>query len=854
VRKLGIAALGIVLAAAVIVPPSGALPVASADTVKLTSTFEDGTLQGWGPRIGSETVTLAGTAGARSGTEGMLVANRTAAYQGASKDVLSEFSLGTSYTVTGYVKLTSGTANTNVTLSMQKTVGTTTTYENLATVSANANGWVKLEATYRLSSAADALSVYFESAGATISFYVDDFSIVEKSATPIEANITPLKTAFASYFPIGTAFTNDEMYGENANLMKKHFASVTPGNVLKWDATEPAEGNFNFTDSDAAVQFAVDNGMMVRGHTLVWHNQTPNWVFYDSNNQLVTKEVLYTRMKAHIDAVVGRYKGQIYAWDVANEVIDESQSDGMRRSLWYQIAGEEFIEKAFIYAHEADPDAKLFINDYNTHIPAKAQFLHDLVQRLKAKGVPIDGIGEQTHINLEYPTLSQIEDSIVKFSDLDVMQEITELDMSIYGNSSQSYTSLSAAQASQQAARYAALFEIFKRHSDEITNVTFWGQDDAHSWLRTYPVTRLDWPLLFDDNLQSKPAYWSLVNTLTVPSAPTNVTASAGNAQATLTWTASTGATSYTIKRATTSGGPYTNVATGVTSTSYTNTGLTNGTTYYYVISAVNANGESVNSTQVSAAPAGSTVTAPSAPTNVSAAAGDAQATLTWTASTGAASYNVKRATTSGGPYTNVATGVTSTSYTNTGLTNGTTYYYVVSAVNSAGESANSFQASVTPTAGSTGTSSLVLQYRAGNTNATDNAIQPFFNIKNTGTTAINLSDLTIRYYFTKEGTADMTSWVDYATIGGSNVNRTFGTLSATNADTYVELSFSSSAGVLQPGAQTGEIQLRMHKTDWSSFNEANDYSFDATKTSYTDWTKAALYQNGVKVWGVEPS
>ncbi|GMK38649.1 hypothetical protein PCCS19_17030 [Paenibacillus sp. CCS19] len=853
-RKIVITALGVVLTAAVAVPPGGSLPVASADTVKLTSTFEDGTLQGWGPRLGSESVTLAGTAGAHAGTQGMLVANRTATYHGASKDVLSQFVLGTSYTVRGWVKLTSGSANTNVTLSMQKTVGTTTTYENLATIQANASGWVKLEATYRLSSAADALSIYFESAGATISFYVDDFEIVEKSATPIEANITPLKTAFASYFPIGTAFTNDELFGESANLMKKHFASVTPGNVLKWDATEPTEGNFNFTGSDAAVQFAVDNGMKVRGHTLVWHSQTPDWVFYDSNNQLVTKEVLYARMKAHIDAVVGRYKGKIYAWDVANEVIDESQSNGMRRSLWYQIAGEEYLEKAFIYAHEADPNAKLFINDYNTHIPAKAQFLHDLVQRLKAKGVPIDGIGEQTHINLDYPTLSQIEDSIVKFSDLGVTQEITELDMSIYGNSSQSYTSLSAAQAAQQATRYAALFEVFKRHSDQITNVTFWGQDDAHSWLRTYPVTRLDWPLLFDDNLQSKPAYWSLVNALTVPAAPTSVTAAAGNAQATLTWTASTGAASYTIKRSTTSGGPYTNVATGVTATSYTNTGLTNGTTYYYVVSAVNANGESTNSTQVSATPAGSTVTVPSAPTYVSAAAGNAQATVTWTASSGATSYNVKRATTSGGTYTTVATGVTTTSYTNTGLTNGTTYYYVVSAVNSAGESANSVQTSVTPTAGSTGTSSLVLQYRASNTNATDNAIQPFFNIKNTGTTAVNLSDLKIRYYFTKEGTADMTSWVDYAQIGGSNVLRTFGTSSAANADTYVELSFSSSAGVLQPGAQTGDIQLRMHKSDWSTFNEANDYSFDATKTTFTDWTKVTLYQNGVKVWGVEPS
>ncbi|WP_127532590.1 glycoside hydrolase family 48 protein [Paenibacillus kobensis] len=184
----------------------------------------------------------------------------------------------------------------------------------------------------------------------------------------------------------------------------------------------------------------------------------------------------------------------------------------------------------------------------------------------------------------------------------------------------------------------------------------------------------------------------------TVPGAPATLAAAAGNAQATLTWAASSGAASYNVKRASTSGGPYTTVATGVTGTTYTNTGLTNGTTYYYVVSAVNAAGESVNSAQATATPQ-AVVTVPAAPTALTATAGSAQATLAWTASAGATSYNVKRATTTGGPYTTVATGVTGTTYTNTGLTNGTTYYYVVTAVNSAGESANSAQASATPQA-----------------------------------------------------------------------------------------------------------------------------------------------------------
>jgi fibronectin type 3 domain-containing protein len=190
----------------------------------------------------------------------------------------------------------------------------------------------------------------------------------------------------------------------------------------------------------------------------------------------------------------------------------------------------------------------------------------------------------------------------------------------------------------------------------------------------------------------------------TPPAAPTGLTASPGNGQVTLNWNASSGASSYNVKRSTTSGGPYTTIATGVTSTSFTNTGLTNGTTFFFVVSAVNSAGESGNSNQASATPQ---LSLPPAPTGLTAIPGNAQVSLSWNASSGATSYNVKRSTTSGGPYTTIATGVTSTSFTNTGLTNGTTFFFVVSAVNSAGESGNSNQASATPQA-STGSDIFV--------------------------------------------------------------------------------------------------------------------------------------------------
>ncbi|WP_181150797.1 glycoside hydrolase family 6 protein [Paenibacillus sp. PCH8] len=331
----------------------------------------------------------------------------------------------------------------------------------------------------------------------------------------------------------------------------------------------------------------------------------------------------------------------------------------------------------------------------------------------------------------------------------------------------------------------------------------------------------------------------------TAPSAPAAVTATAGNAQVNLTWTASAGATSYSVKRALSATGPFTTIAANVSGTTFNNAGLINGTTYYYVVTAKNAVGESVNSATALATPVAG-VTAPAAPTALTATAGNAQVSLTWTASAGATSYNVKRALTATGPFTTIAANVSGTSYTNTALTNGTTYHYVVSAVNAAGQSSNSAAASATPQSVVVPTSDLVLQYRAGDTNATDSQIKPYFNIKNVGNTAVNLSDLKLRYYFSKEGTAAMDSAIDYAQIGGANIQRTF-------TASYVELSFTTGAGSIQAGGQSGDIQLRMYKADWSNFDESNDYSYDPTKTSYQDWNKVTLYKGGNLVWGMEP-
>jgi len=340
---------------------------------------------------------------------------------------------------------------------------------------------------------------------------------------------TGLASRYLGCFPIGAAVDSGS-YTSHSALLQTHFNSIVAENEMKFTSLQPNEGSFTYSAADAIVNFAINNGMKVRGHTLVWHSQNPSWVFTNAS-----KAVLLDRMRAHITAVMTHFKGKVYAWDVVNEAImedgtyrDGNEADDTKKSRWYEIIGEEYIAEAFRAAHAADPDAKLFYNDYYDYIPAKQQGIHAMLQRLLEQGVPVHGVGMQCHLNIEpsadpanqgyYQDVQHLEDAIELYSSLGLEVQVTELDLSLYipGIMYTQDTYYTAATftnelKAKQAARYAEFFELFRKHRNVITGVTFWGIADDNTWLSEFSSGRDDFPLLFDVNHAPKPAYDSVM-------------------------------------------------------------------------------------------------------------------------------------------------------------------------------------------------------------------------------------------------------------------------------------------------------------------------------------------------------
>jgi endo-1,4-beta-xylanase len=327
-------------------------------------------------------------------------------------------------------------------------------------------------------------------------------------------SLTGLKDYYKDYFPIGVSVSPSSLSGSQSILILKHFNSLTAENVMKPALIHPEEYRYYWDNADKIINYAVANGMLMRGHTLCWHKQTPAWMFKDAEGKTVTKEVLLARLKDHISQVVTRYKGKVYAWDVVNEAIDDDDSNFLRETDWYKICGEEYIAKAFQWAHEADPDALLFYNDFNTEFPAKRDRIYRLLKQLLDAGVPVHGIGLQGHWNINNPTEKDLRDAIEKYSSPGIKIQVTELDVSVYSpNETDPVDNVfTAGREQEQADKYKMFFRVFRDYKSVITGVTFWNVSDKSSWLDNFPVRgRKNYPLLFDQNLKPKKAYFEVI-------------------------------------------------------------------------------------------------------------------------------------------------------------------------------------------------------------------------------------------------------------------------------------------------------------------------------------------------------
>ncbi len=340
-----------------------------------------------------------------------------------------------------------------------------------------------------------------------------------------------LKQAFDGQFLIGTAMDEAQILGEDSSsvkLIKKHFNSVVTENSMKCEEIHPQEDVFNFDIADKFVAFGEANNMFITGHTLIWHSQLAPWFFVDEDGADVSRGVLVERMRKHIQTIVGRYKGHIRGWDVVNEAIEGDGS--WRKTKFYSIIGEEYIKLAFQFAHEADPEAELYYNDYSMTSPAKRDAVVKLVKDLKEEGLRIDAIGMQGHCSLNKPTVDDFEESIKIYSAAGVKVMITELDVTTipnpfdmhgadvanrfeYSKEMDPYKEGLPEQVdSALQKKYLDLFMVFLKHQDKISRVTLWGLNDAQSWRNNWPIHgRTDYPLLFDRKNKAKPVVEAII-------------------------------------------------------------------------------------------------------------------------------------------------------------------------------------------------------------------------------------------------------------------------------------------------------------------------------------------------------
>lgn len=363
------------------------------------------------------------------------------------------------------------------------------------------------------------------------------------SAAFAAEDATPgLKEAARGVFHVGVALNPAQVRGEDAAaqaVVARHFNSITAENAMKWEKIHPAPGRYDFKEADEFVEYGAKHGLQTIGHTLIWHSQTPAWVFQTSDGKDVSREVLLQRLREHIATVVGRYRGKVQGWDVVNESVRDEDGALRTDKPWYRILGEDAVFAAFEAAHQADPDAELYYNDYSLENLPKRQGVLKLVQAVRVRGLRIDGVGNQDHVLLDWPEPSAVDRMIGDFSQAGFKMMITEFDITMLPRPDQYAgadiavvfknapeldpyrAGLPEAQQAVLARRYGELFAAFARHRGAVTRVTLWGVSDRGSWLNDWPIRgRADHPLLFDRDYRPKPALRAAIEAIESAKSP----------------------------------------------------------------------------------------------------------------------------------------------------------------------------------------------------------------------------------------------------------------------------------------------------------------------------------------------
>nr|WP_245987857.1 endo-1,4-beta-xylanase [Cohnella lupini] len=491
-----------------------------------TIDFEDQTAGGFLGRAGTETLTVTDEANhTNNGSYALKVEGRSNTWHGPALRVEKYVDQGFEYKISFWVKLVEP-ASSQLQLSTQ--VGQTTpSFNNLTqkTISTN-DGWVQFEGTYRYTNASsEYLTIYVESSNnATASFYIDDISFENTGSGPIgiQKDLTPIKEAYENDFLIGNAVSSADMAGTRLELLKMHHNVVTAENAMKPDQLYATDKTFSPGNADALVDKALAEGLQVHGHVLVWHQQSPTWLntITDSENNTIPlgRDDALANLKTHIETVMEHFGDKVISWDVVNEAMNDNPSNptdwkaALRQSPWYTAIGSDYVEQSFLAAREvldANPgwDIKLYYNDYNDDNQNKAQAIYSMVKEINDKyalthpgKLLIDGVGMQGHYNVN-TNPENVKLSLEKFISLGVEVSITELDITAGSNSQ-----LSEKLANAQGYLYAELFKIYKAHAANIKRVTFWGLNDSSSWRAAQN------PLLFDKDLQAKPAYYGVTD------------------------------------------------------------------------------------------------------------------------------------------------------------------------------------------------------------------------------------------------------------------------------------------------------------------------------------------------------